>query len=106
MTEPKFTPGPMTTFRSSSGFWHILDGPGFVLADMQKKTNGSDEHLARLFAASPELYAACEAQEKFDRHCSECESCSDGYHCVDGAELSTKAQDLRTKAMSKARGEA
>jgi hypothetical protein len=66
----------------------------------------------QLFATAKALQAqvsslreALEAQKAFDDHATDCDPCQNGYHCVEGADLSTKAQKLQSVTLSSTSGQ-
>jgi hypothetical protein len=125
MTEPKFTPGPWW-FEEDEYCWQLFGGqssqmvtvgniafespmhPRQILKAPKKDTPYAEywpqERDAALIVASPDLYAACEAQEEHDEHFLDCDTCCDGTFCETGAELSYQAQKIRAAALAKARG--
>ena len=113
----KHAPGPLTVRGPSlgtgqyddGGDYGIYDSEGIIVGEAYYKVGVEmfrpAEANARLWAAAPDMKAALEAQERFERHRRGCLTCRRGDRCTDGgAELHRSATELRDAAIARADG--
>ena len=118
------TPGPLSVVGPSRGGSSYDDGGDYAIVDAHNKIIGEASRLvgpggetrpalenARLWAAAPDLLAACEAEEAKLEHFAKCgewptcfsDECGGG-PCDIGTRLMHNARQLRQAAIAKAKG--